>query len=98
MTNIRRLGLAVAAAALFTAAVGPAEAVVRQSWDPEAVAYHYTYYNDEAKTQYGGEAYDTCGGSAGNHWVLHPYIPTPYYDQEPMYVCTSIGPYMPPDW
>lgn len=98
MKVVRHLSLALASAVLVTAAFGPAEAVVRQSYDPEAVAYSYSYYADEAKTEYLGEAYDTCGGSQYNHWVLHPYIPTAYYDQTPMYVCTGMGPYLPPDW
>ncbi|MDP3802928.1 hypothetical protein [Brevundimonas sp.] len=98
MKNIRRLGLAVATATLVTAAVGPAEALMRQSWDPALVAYSYVYYADEAKTEELGTATDSCGQSGSWVYVIHPYIPTPYYDQTPMYVCSEMGPYLPPDW
>ena len=94
----KHLCLALAGAVLTTVAVGPAEAVMRQSYDPLAVAYVYHYYADAEMTEYLGTTSDHCGGSQHNHWVLHPYIPTPYYEQIPMYVCTGMGPYLPPDW
>lgn len=92
------LCLALAGAVLTTVAIGPAEALVRQSYDPLAVAYSYNYYADAEMTEYLGTVGDRCGGSQYNHWVLHPYIPTAYYDQTPMFVCTGGGPYLPPDW
>lgn len=98
MKRINGWALGAAAAALVSAAVGPAEALVRQSWDPALVAYSYVYYADAAKTQELGYATDRCGQSGSWVYVIHPYIPTPYYDQTPMYVCSEMGPYLPPDW
>ncbi|GAA0644920.1 hypothetical protein [Brevundimonas lenta] len=98
MINVRKICLAVAAAALTTAAVGPAEALVRQSWDPSMVAYSYVYYADAAKTIELGYAEDQCVASGSSVYVSSPYIPTAYYDRTPMYVCSGMGPYLPPDW
>lgn len=98
MFDVRGLCMALAATAAVGAAVGPAGAAARQLYDPQSIAYRYTYYADAAKTEPLGEAYDTCGGYEWNYWVLHPYIPTTYYDQTPMYVCTASGPYLPPEW
>jgi hypothetical protein len=97
MRAVRRFGLAAAAAVVFGVAVGPAEALV-QSWDPNLVAYSYVYYADAEKTQMLGYAFDRCVMSGNTVYVAHPYIPTPYYDQTPEYVCSEMGPYLPPDW
>lgn len=98
MIRVRNLALAIAATAAATVTFGPAEALVQSSWDPSLVAYSYVYYADEAKTEVLGYAWDTCGGSGNNVYVLKPYIPTPYYDETPSYVCSGMGPYLPPDW
>lgn len=94
MRNIRRLGVAVAAAAMFTVAVGPAAALV-QDWNPDLIAYSYVYYADAEKTQVLGYATDHCEMSGDMVVVIRPYIPTAYYDQTPMYVCSGMGPYLP---
>lgn len=98
MKRIQQFGLAVAAAAVVGAGFGPAEALIRQSWDPSLIAYSYVYYADAAKTQELGRAWDQCGQSGSNIYVIKPFIPTPYYDETPMYVCAEMGPYLPPDW
>lgn len=98
MFTAKQLAVAGLAASLATVAVGPAEALVRQSWDPGLVAYSYVYYADAAKTQELGTAADSCGQSGSWVYVTSPYIPTPYFDQTPMYVCSEMGPYLPPDW
>lgn len=99
MMHLRRLTLAVATAALFTTAVGPVQALALQSWDPNLVAYTYVYYADAEKTEVLGYAFDTCVGVGSSGVVVsRPYIPTAYYDQTPMFVCSSMGPYLPPDW
>ena len=98
MKTLRHFSAGIAALALVSAAVGPAEALIKQSWDPALVAYSYVYYADAAKTQELGTAEDTCGQSGSYVYVINPYIPTPYYDQTPMYVCSEMGPYLPPDW
>lgn len=36
--------------------------------------------------------------SGSTVYVSSPYIPTAYYDRTPMYVCSEMGPYLPPDW
>jgi hypothetical protein len=82
------------AATVVIGAVAPAVAMTMQSWDPSSVAYSYDYYADAAKTEFLGSAYDTCDTSG----VLRPNIPTPYYDQTPIFVCGPLGPYLPPDW
>lgn len=51
MFTAKYLGIAALAGCLASVAVGPAEALVRQSWDPGMVAYSYVYYADAAKTQ-----------------------------------------------
>lgn len=94
MRNIRRLGVAVAAAAVFTVAVGPAAALV-QVGNPDLIAYSYVYYADAEKTQVLGYAFDRCVTSGNTVYVAHPYIPTPYYDQSPMFYCSEMGPYLP---
>ena len=95
MRNVQRLGLAVGAAVLFSVAVGPAAALVQT---PDLTAYSYVYYADAAKTEVLGYARDRCVTSGNTVYVAHPYIPTPYYDQTAMYVCSGMGPYLPPDW
>ena len=95
MRNVQRLGLAVGAAVLFSVAVGPAAALVQT---PDLTAYSYVYYADAAKTEVLGYAMDRCVTSGNTVYVAHPYIPTPYYDQTAMYVCTAMGPYQPPAW
>lgn len=94
MRNIRRLGVAVAAAAVFTVAVGPAAALVQVGY-PDLTAYSYVYYADAEKTQVLGYAFDHCEMSGNTVVVIHPYIPTAYYDQSPMYVCSDMGPILP---
>jgi hypothetical protein len=98
MIRVRNLAMAIAATAAATVTFGPAEALVQSSWDPSLVAYSYVYYADAAKTQELGTAWDRCGGGGSNVYVLKPYIPTAYYDETPMYVCSGMGPYLPPDW
>ncbi|MBJ7511140.1 hypothetical protein [Brevundimonas sp.] len=98
MKRVQNLAIAIAAVGATTVAFGPAEALVRESWDPSLIAYSYVYYADAAKTEVLGYAWDTCGEGGGNVYVLKPYIPTPYYDETPAFVCSGMGPYLPPDW
>jgi hypothetical protein len=98
MNRVRKLALAIMSVTATTVTFGPVEARVRDSWDPALVAYSYVYYADAAKTQELGTAWDTCSQTFSNIYVLKPYLPTPYYDETPMYVCAEMGPYLPPDW
>lgn len=98
MKRVQNLAIAIAAIATTTVAFGPAEALVQSSWDPSLVAYSYVYYADAAKTQQLGTAWDTCRQSGSTVYVIKPYIPTAYYDETPMFVCSGMGPYLPPDW
>lgn len=66
--------------------------------DP-SIAYHYTLYADEAKTEYIGEAYDGgCVVSGHNVYAQRVQLFTPYYDATPMYICTGGGPTLPENW
>lgn len=87
--------LAVGCAALVAAG---ATAAVTQSYDPSLIAYSYEYYADAEMTEHLGSAYDTCVDLGGTVVVSNPYIPTPYYTQTPMYVCSDMGPWLPPGW
>jgi len=63
--------------------------------DPQ-IAYAYTLYADEAKTQYIGMAYDTgCVVSGHNVYAQRVQLHTPYFDATPMYICTGGGPTLP---
>ena len=93
----RRIKSAAAGTALLMAA--GATAVWAQSYDPELTAYHYVYYSDAAKTQYQGEISDQGCAVSGNYvYVVRANVPSPYYDAYPMYVCSGMGPWLPPDW
>jgi len=98
MNKVGLMGMA-GLIAVASVVVGPAEAFVRQSWDPAMVAYGYTYYADAAKTEQLGYVEDWCRVSiSGQPSVMHPNIPTPYYDATPIFVCSSMGEYIPGDW
>ncbi|MBX9459841.1 MAG: hypothetical protein KL785_00380 [Brevundimonas sp.] len=63
------------------------------------IAYGYTYYADAAKTEVLGTAQDSCTASYDQMYAghaLHPYIPTPYYDEEVIYHCGGMGPVLLP--
>jgi hypothetical protein len=86
-----------AAAGLAAATVATA-AVAQTYLDPQ-IAYSYVYYADEAKTEVLGYTFDTgCVVSGRNVYAQRVNIPTPYFDATPMYVCSGMGPYLPPDW
>ena len=77
-------------------AVTAAPATAFQSgWGEENIAYTYTLYADAEKTIWIGFASDTCGWGGS---VISPNISTPYFDREPAFVCTDMGPYLPPHW
>jgi hypothetical protein len=101
--KLRKLGLASAVAGLATIAIGPATAAAHTEYYCDwsgcyAIAYSYIWYSDAEKTQPLGHGWDTCVQSGSTVYAAHPYIPTPYYDETPMYVCAEMGPYLPPDW
>tara|TARA_R110002051_G_C8411685_1_gene450240 strand:+ start:178 stop:459 length:282 start_codon:yes stop_codon:yes gene_type:complete len=63
--------------------------------DPDLTGYRYTYYADAAKTQYQGDVYDIgCGESGGYVYVVRAWVPSAYYDVEPIFTCEGgqIGP------
>lgn len=98
MKTFKQAVLAAAAAAAVSAAIGPAQALAVQAYDPDLIAYSYVYYADEARTEVLGYASDRCGQSGSYVYVIRPYIPTPYYDQTQIFVCSGGGPYLPPDF
>ncbi|WP_167178557.1 hypothetical protein [Brevundimonas terrae] len=70
-------------------------AAFRNDGGSSSVAYNYILYADAEKTVWIGMLSDTCGANGG---VINPYLPTPYFDREPAFLCTSGGPYLPPEW
>lgn len=87
MIRIRSVAAMSSIAILATAGMSVAQT--------DLTGYHYTYYADAAKTQYEGEVSDYgCGESAGMVYVVRAYVPTPYYDAEPIFTCSGgeIGP------
>lgn len=98
MKSVQMLTLYVVAGLLMIVSVDSTEASTKQSWDPSLVAYSYDYYADPEKTEYLGTVQDACISVGENVIVSNPNIPTPYYNQTPMYVCSGMGPYLPGDW
>lgn len=92
--TIRIRAVLAGAAAAFVALGAP----VAMADDP-LTAYTYFYYADAAKTQLLGSVSDQgCGQSGDFVYVNRVQIPSPYYDAQPMYICTANGPYLPPEW
>jgi hypothetical protein len=99
----RNLGIGTAATILATIGLGVVTASAHEeyfcNWEGcFNIAYSYTYYADAEKTEVLGSASDTCVQSGETVYAAHPYIPTAYYDETPMYVCAQLGPYLPSDW
>ncbi len=82
----------------MVAAVAALSAPAAMAEDP-LTAYTYYYYADAAKTEFLGTVSDQGCEQSGNVVnVIRAQVPTPYYDLEPMYICTTNGPYRPPEW
>ncbi|MNH49258.1 hypothetical protein D3C85_828340 [compost metagenome] len=95
MSNHLKAGLAVAA--FLTA--GIAGVAVAQTYLDPQVAYSYVLYEDAAKTIVIGYDSDRgCVVSGQNVYAQRVQLHTPYYDATPMYICSGMGPYLPPDW
>ena len=85
--------------AVTTLAAGVATAAAAYTELDPHIAYQYTLYADEAKTQYIGEAYDQgCVVSGQNVYARRVQLHTPYFDATPMYICTGGGPTLPENW
>ena len=95
MKSRKHLGLAAAAAVVFSAAVGPVEAMGGPP-DPSLIGYTYIYYADAEMTVELGMAEDQCVTSGSDVIVTQPYIPTPYYTQTATFWCSSLGPILMP--
>jgi len=90
----RHLRTILAMTGLAAAAV--ATTAIAQTYLDPSVAYHYTLYADAAKTQYIGDAYDQgCVVSGHTVYARRVQLHTPYFDAEPMYLCTGGGPTLP---
>ncbi|KRA71858.1 hypothetical protein ASD89_13005 [Caulobacter sp. Root656] len=90
-----RIKAVLAGAAAAFVALGALGAPVAMAEDP-LTAYTYTYYADAAKTQVLGQVSDQGCGRVGDFvYVVRANIPSPYYDAEPIYVCTGGGPTLP---
>lgn len=87
--RFRRVAAISTVALLATATVSLAQSY------PDLTGYTYTYYADAAKTQYQGQVSDYgCGESGGYVYVVRAYVPSAYYDAEPIFTCEGgeIGP------
>jgi hypothetical protein len=63
------------------------------------IAYSYEVYSDAGLTNLIGSGYDSCvSGIGGTVYVTSPQLPSGYEVKTQMYVCTSMGPYLPWDW
>ena len=87
----RYLTLAASLAVVFSAAVGPVEALGGPP-DPSLIGYTYIYYADAEMTQELGMAEDQCVTRGSTVIVAQPYIPTPYYTQTATFWCSGLGP------
>lgn len=102
--KLRTLGLGAMTAVLATVGMGVATATAHEEYtwyegQYYGIAYSYVYYADAEKTEMLGMASDTCTASydpmyAGH--ALHPYIPTPYYDETIIHHCGEMGPVLLP--
>lgn len=59
------------------------------------VAFSHEVYSDSTMTTLIGSGEDTCNG--GPH-VTSPMLPSGYAVRTRMYVCSEMGPYLPPEW
>jgi hypothetical protein len=95
MSKHLKAGLAVAG--LLTASIAGV-AMAQTYLDPQ-IAYSYVLYEDAAKTIVIGYDSDRgCVVSGHNVYAQRVQLHTPYYDATPMYICSGMGPYLPPDW
>lgn len=93
----RRMKIGLATAGFLTASM--AGAALAQTYLDPKIAYSYDYYADAEKTQYLGTTVDTgCVVSGHEVYAQRVNIPSPYYDATPMYMCSGVGPWLPPDW
>ena len=98
--KVKTLGLGTLTAVLATMGMGIATATAHEEYTYHegqyyGIAYSYTYYSDPGKTQMLGMASDTCTASYDQMYAghaSHPYIPTPYYDEEVIHHCGGMGP------
>lgn len=95
MGFMRRASFATAAAimTLVSVTTSPTAAF---AWSEADVVDTFYYYSDPEKTNLVDSVTETC--TDYGVVITQPYEATPYYDQVPQYVCTSSGPYIPPDW
>lgn len=67
--------------------------------DCAPIAYSYEVYSDAELTNLIATGQDSCvGGIGGNVYVTSPQLPSGYEVKTPMYVCSGMGPYLPPEW
>lgn len=93
----KRIKVGIAAAGLLAA--GMAGAALAQSYLDPHIAYSYVLYEDAEKTIITGYDSDRgCVVSGQNVYAQRVQLHTPYYDATPMYLCTGMGPYLPPEW
>ncbi len=67
--------------------------------DCAPIAYSYEVYSDPELTNLIATGQDSCvGGIGGTVYVTSPQLPSGYEVKTPMYVCSGMGPYLPPEW
>lgn len=62
------------------------------------IAYQRDVYSDAAHTNWIGGGSDSCVQSGSMIYVTTPQLPAGYEVKTPMYVCSGMGPYLPPEW
>lgn len=95
MSILRRTSLAAAALLTLASATISPTAAVAQSYSEDDIVYTYYYYSDPEKTDLIEVISQVCGDYGP--YFNRPFYSSPYYDREPLYVCTPGGPYDPGD-
>jgi len=62
------------------------------------IAYSRQVFSDAELTNLIGEGSDNCVGSGSQIYISTPQLPSGFEVATPMYVCSSYGPYLPPEW
>lgn len=61
----------------------------------ERTVYGYTVYSDYEKTNQIDYVTGHCVGDGEGEFAAQPFVSTPYYDKEKLYICQG-GPYLEP--
>lgn len=62
------------------------------------IAYQRDVYSDAELTNLIGSGSDSCVQSGSMIYTSTPQLPSGYEVATQIYVCTEMGPYLPPEW